>query len=55
MHYVKIELWLEMGLLDYDLSCDSWVWLNYTEIQRKCSVKIDIKSIKMNFEATFLC
>lgn len=39
-----------------DLPCDEQVWLNYAQIQRKWSMKIDIRSIQIQskyFEAIF--
>lgn len=30
---VKIELWMKLDYLDYDLSCDLTVWLNFAVIK----------------------
>ncbi len=44
--FVKIELWLKMSLLDYDLSCDMVLVQLWSDFK-------DIKSIKKIIEAIF--
>lgn len=43
--------------IDFGLSCDKQVWLNCDQINRKPSVKLNIKQIKLqshNTEAVFI-
>lgn len=47
-YFVKIELRPISGLLDYDLSCVRWVWLDYGQIQNQ-SKKKNAEVIFLNF------
>lgn len=47
-YFVKIELRPKSGLLDYDLSCVRWVWLDHGQIQNQ-SQKKKKKVIFLNF------